>query len=192
MAKELNKMTPEELGILFPIILAEYNPEWPAFYLKEETRIKKSLPSGTLFRISHIGSTAIPGLISKPTIDILLEVSEKTEDQSIIDSFIELGYQFISRPENPAPHMMFVLGYTPKGFRGQAVHVHVRYPGDWHEIRFRDYLQTHPESREEYEKLKQELAVRYRNDRDGYTDAKEEFIRRIHNLAGSSKDQAAR
>jgi len=176
MAKELDKMTPDELGKLFPIILKEYDPEWPVFYKKEEARIKDAFPTEVLIRITHIGSTAIPGLISKSSIDILLEVSKETKNQSIIDCFISLGYHFIPRPENPAPHMMFVLGYTPEGFRGQAVHVHVRYPGDWHEIRFRDYLRAHPESCKEYAKLKQELAVQYRNDRDGYTDAKEEFI----------------
>ena len=176
MVKALDKMTPEELGKLFPIILEPYNPKWPEFYEKEEIRIKTGLPPTSLIRISHIGSTAVPGLISKPTIDILLEIREETEDQKIIKAFNKLGYQFIPRPENPAPHMMFVLGYTPRGFKGQAVHVHVRYPGDWHEIRFRDHLRTYPESREKYGKLKQELSVKFRNDRDGYTDAKGDFI----------------
>lgn len=29
--------------------------------------------------------------------------------------------------------MMFMKGYTPQGFRGQAYHLHVRYAGDWDE-----------------------------------------------------------
>jgi GrpB-like predicted nucleotidyltransferase (UPF0157 family) len=75
--------------------------------------------------------------------------------------------------------MMFVRGYTPEGFRGQAYHVHVRYPGEWSEIRFRDCLIRNKEIAKEYEKLKEKLAVKYRNDREGYTEGKTEFVMRV-------------
>ena len=78
---------------------------------------------------------------------------------------------------------MFVKGYTPEGFKGQAYHIHVRYPGDWDEIYFRDYLRNNAEIRKQYGELKRILAVKYRNDRDGYTDAKTEFVKRISELA---------
>jgi GrpB-like predicted nucleotidyltransferase (UPF0157 family) len=42
--------------------------------------------------------------------------------------------------------MMFMKGYTSKGFEGQVFHVHVRYRGDWDELYFRDYLINHPET----------------------------------------------
>ena len=74
MAKPLDKMTFEELGRLFPIILSAYNPAWPTLYSAEKALIERTVGTNNIVRISHYGSTAIPGIIAKPTIDILLEV----------------------------------------------------------------------------------------------------------------------
>ena len=79
--------------------------------------------------------------------------------------------------------MMFMKGYTPQGFKGQVFHVHVRYNGDWDELYFRDYLLAYPEIADEYGKLKLELKKGYEHDRDGYTHAKTDFIKRITRLA---------
>ena len=57
--------------------------------------------------------------------------------------------------------------------------IHVRYAGDWDELYFRDYLLTHPETTAEYGALKQKLKNNYEHDRDSYTEAKGEFIRKI-------------
>lgn len=56
----------------------------------------------------------------------------------------------------------------------------MRYPGDWDEVYFRDYLIAHPETTAEYAALKSKLKDSFEHDRDGYTDAKGEFIRAIH------------
>jgi phosphoglycolate phosphatase len=79
--------------------------------------------------------------------------------------------------------MMFVRGYTRQGYREQAFHVHVRYTGDWDEYIFRDFLMSHQPSAAEYGRLKHRLAVKFRNDRDGYTEAKTHFIQGIVTLA---------
>lgn len=176
-------MTPEELGQLFPIILANPNPEWSKFFEIEKNNIERTVGSENIIRIEHIGSTAVANLISKPTIDILVEIPEDTDNQQIIDRIKSMGYYFISRPENPAPHMMFARGYTKDGFKGQAFHIHVRYAGDWDELYFRDYLRQHPEIASEYAELKKDLAKEYSNDREGYTDAKTDFIKRIIKIA---------
>lgn len=57
-------------------------------------------------------------------------------------------------------------------------HIHFHRIGDNDEILFRDYLIAHPEVAEEYELLKLLLIPKYKNDRDGYTEAKSEFVRR--------------
>jgi GrpB-like predicted nucleotidyltransferase (UPF0157 family) len=126
--------------------------------------------------------SAIPDIKAKPTIDILLQVSKNSDSDEIIEAFKSLGYQYTEQPENPPPHMMFLKGYTINGFKGQAYHVHVRYKGDWDEIRFRDYLIDHKEIAKEYEALKLELADKYRNDREAYTDSKTEWIQNINKL----------
>jgi GrpB-like predicted nucleotidyltransferase (UPF0157 family) len=70
----------------------------------------------------------------------------------------------------------FNKGYTPEGFAEKVYHLHVRYYGDWDELYFRDYLIEHKEIAQEYAILKAGLLEPYRNNRDGYTDAKREFV----------------
>lgn len=69
-----------------------------------------------------------------------------------------------------------IKGYTPRGFEGQAVHIHVRHYGDWGELYFRDYLILYPKVAREYEILKMGLKDKYMNNRDEYTEAKGRFI----------------
>jgi GrpB-like predicted nucleotidyltransferase (UPF0157 family) len=187
MKMQLDQMTNEELGKLFPIIILESNPDWIKLFQLEKNVIEKVFGKNDIVRIEHIGSTAIPDLKSKPTIDILLEVPESLDNDIIINRLIKLKYQFIPKPENPAPHMMFVKGYTTTGFQGQAYHIHVRYNGDWDEIYFRDYLKQNPSIAKEYGELKMLLAREYGNDRDLYTDKKSDFVRRITEIAHQKK-----
>jgi GrpB-like predicted nucleotidyltransferase (UPF0157 family) len=187
MNNPLDNMTEEELGKLFPIIIAEPDPDWIILFHKERSRISKTLGKKNIIRIEHIGSTAVPGLKAKPTIDILLEVPESINKSWLIDKMVKLDYHYIPKPENPVPHMMFVKGYTPGGYKGQACHIHVRYPGNWDELYFRDYLKAHPETAQEYGELKVKLSRIYKNNRERYTDEKTDFIRRITNLARKEK-----
>jgi GrpB-like predicted nucleotidyltransferase (UPF0157 family) len=66
---------------------------------------------------------------------------------------------------------------------GQAYHVHVRYSGDWDELYFRDYLIQNPQVKKKYEDLKIVLANEYKNDREGYTEKKTDFVKRINEIA---------
>ena len=183
MNNPLQKMTNEELWALFPIILSEHRAEWTKFYEQEKDTIISALGTKNISRINHIGSTSVPGLIAKPTIDILLEIPTDADIPSLTAALISAGYICNTQPNNPAPHLMFMKGYTPQGFRGQAVHLHVRFPGDWNELYFRDYLRSHPETAKSYGKLKQNLQLRYEHDRDAYTEAKTDFIQEATRLA---------
>lgn len=183
MNSKLDLMTGEELGKLFPVIISDPDQSWPELFRLEKTEIGKVLSVQSIIRIEHIGSTAVPGLKAKPTIDILLEIPGTADTGELKNRLAGMGYHFIPKPENPAPHMMFVKGYTENGFEGQAYHVHVRYSGDPDELYFRDYLKLNPGVAREYEELKVRLAAEYKNDRDQYTEAKTEFIKRITEVA---------
>lgn len=180
--KKLEEMSNEELWQLFPIVLCDHNLQWKNEYLSESTHLNQIVGTD-LVRITHIGSTSVPGLIAKPTIDILLEIENETDLHKLKSKIEDSGYIYSAQPNNPPPHMMFMKGYTPQGFRGQAFHLHVRYLGDWNELYFCKYLMTHPEAVEEYGKLKKKLEEKYKHDRDAYTNAKTEFILRITELA---------
>jgi len=175
--QSLSELSNEELWQLFPIILSEYRPEWKERYLAEKNSLESIIGIESITRINHYGSTSVPNLIAKPTIDILLEVKEETDIPRLISAMEQDGYIYSPQPNNPAPHMMFMKGYTSEGFKGQAYHIHVRYPGDWDELYFRDYLCDHPEAAQAYGELKQILQKQFQHDRDAYTSAKTDFIR---------------
>lgn len=187
MKKQLDNMNIEELGKLFPVIISKPDCKWIKLFLKEETKIRKALGKQNVIRIEHIGSTAVANLKAKPTIDILIEVPESVDKELVKEKLKKLDYHYIPKPENPAPHMMFVKGYTLKGFKGQAYHIHVRHSGDWDELYFRDYLRLHPETASEYGELKERLSVEFKNDREEYTHKKTDFIKRITIIARKEK-----
>jgi GrpB-like predicted nucleotidyltransferase (UPF0157 family) len=184
MSKPLHEMSNEELWELFPIVLSQSLPIWKEKYLTERAVLEKTVGRGNIARISHYGSTSVPGLTAKPTIDILLEIADATDLERLKADLLSAGYLFSAQPQDHPPHMMFMKGYTPQGFQGQVFHVHVRYSGDWGELYFKDYLIKYPEVAEEYGRLKVSLKERFKHDRDGYTHAKTDFIKNYTLLAG--------
>ncbi|MCL2153264.1 MAG: protein-L-isoaspartate(D-aspartate) O-methyltransferase [Oscillospiraceae bacterium] len=186
-------ITDEERANLFPIILSEYNPAWPHWYTEEKERLTMLIGMEKIVRIEHIGSTAISGLMAKPTVDILLEVAENTRVDYLIASMPDNEYICLRQQTIPTNDLvLFIKGYTPSGFAKKVFHIHVRYPGDWDEIHFRNYLLAHPEAADIYSILKRKLKEQYEHNRDGYTNAKGEFIqavtRRAKNLAERMDD----
>ena len=179
--KPLSQMTGKERAKLFPIILNEYNPAWPEWYIDEKANLERHIAAENIVRISHYGSTAIPGLLAKPTVDILLEIHETADVEKLIASLPPPEYICLNPPSIPSqpPHLMFLKGYTNTGFAEKVYHIHVRYPGDWDELYFRDYLIAHPETAAEYADLKRKLHQEFEFDRDGYTEAKGTLINEI-------------
>jgi GrpB-like predicted nucleotidyltransferase (UPF0157 family) len=116
LTEPLDKLSPEELGRLFPILLTEHNPVWPSQYVIEKEIILKAVGEINIIRISHYGSTSIPGIIAKPMIDNLLEVIDAIDNESLISSLTDIGYLYEPQPRNPAPHIMFMEGYQ-RGFQ---------------------------------------------------------------------------
>lgn len=173
MRKKVSEMSLEELWQLFPIFLTKHQDDWKEWYLEEETLLKQIFPQ--VDRISHIGSTAISTIWAKPIIDILVEVP-KESDLLYHKGFItENGYICMSQSEN---RISFNKGYTEDGFAERVFHLHLRYFGDNDELYFRDYLMEHPDVANEYSRLKLKLWSEYEHDRDGYTSAKEMFVKK--------------
>ena len=173
MGKKLSEMTLEELWQLFPIVLTEHQENWRKWYLEEEALLKNAIPK--MYRISHIGSTAIPTIWAKPIIDILVEIPKESNLLDYKDLVINNGYICMSQRENG---LSFNKGYTENGFAERVFHLHVRYAGDNNELYFRDYLMEHPDIAQEYEELKLRLWKEYEHNRDGYTNAKTELVKK--------------
>lgn len=173
MGKKLSEMSLEELRQLFPIQLTEHKPCWKDWYAQEEAVLRNILSTCEMERISHIGSTAIESIWAKPIIDILVEVSDSQDFNCLKYILVSSGYICMSQSEN---RMSFNKGYTENGFAEKVFHLHVRRAGDHDELYFRDYLREHPAASKEYEQMKLALWRKYEHDRDGYTNAKTEFV----------------
>ena len=134
--------------------------------------MKKLIPQAE--RISHIGSTAVSSIWEKPIIDILVEVPRECNLLSNKDLLVNSGYICMSQS---ADRISFNKGYTESGFAERVFHLHLRYVGDNDELYFRDYLIEYPDIANEYEKMKLKLWKEYEHNRDGYTNAKTEFVK---------------
>ena len=180
MGKKLSEMSLEELWQLFPIILTEHQDHWKEWYSEEESLLKNILPQ--VEKISHIGSTAISTIWAKPIIDILVEVPNERNLLDYKDLIINNGYICMSQSEKG---LSFNKGYTENGFAERVFHLHLRYVGDNDELYFRDYLIEFPEIAKEYEQLKLSLWGKYEHNRDAYTNAKTEFVKKYTGKAKS-------
>jgi len=151
------------------IEIAEYNPAWPEIYEQEAALLKSTLGKN-LVNIHHIGSTSIPGLCAKPKIDILAEVNSFADIDCL--AMQKLGYEDRG--------IIFHTGrYFPKLV--PKVHLHIFETGNpriEQNLRFRNWLRSHPEDRDAYAQLKRELA-QHHTDGMAFCYAKTNFIKSI-------------
>ena len=187
MKKKLDDMTLEELWQLFPIFLVEHRAEWADRYQEESRSLLNQLPEGLVKRISHVGSTAIPGIWAKNIVDILLEVASKEDLAVLVEILKEKGWRVMFQD---ADQCSLNKGYTEDGFADRVFHLHLRLVGDHDELYFRDYLLDYPEIAKDYEQLKLGLWKQFEHDRKSYTDAKTDFIQRYTQIA--KKDYVGR
>ncbi len=175
MGKELSEMSLEELWELFPISLVPHDDRWERNYDEIEALLKSVSSGYPIERISHIGSTAIAGIWAKDIVDVLVEVSR---DSDIEDTAKAIESSGSIRMSAGADRISFNRGYTKDGFAEKVFHIHLRYLGDNDELYFRDLLNERPEIAKEYEALKLRSWKRFEHDRDAYTEAKTQFIRK--------------
>jgi GrpB-like predicted nucleotidyltransferase (UPF0157 family) len=157
-----------------PVTLAEYDPAWPALFERERRRIVAAL-GATAVRVEHTGSTSVPGLAAKPLIDITLVVPDSADEPAYVPQLEAAGY--VLRIREPGWHEHRLL-------RGPDtdVNVHVFSAGSVEIERmvgFRDWLRTHDDDRELYERTKRELAARTWRHVQHYADAKTAVVEAI-------------
>jgi GrpB-like predicted nucleotidyltransferase (UPF0157 family) len=81
------------------ILIADYDPKWPALFALEDDRIRGLLGERAL-RIEHTGSTSVAGLVAKPIIDVLLVVNDSADEEAYVPDLEAAGYLLrIPEPE---------------------------------------------------------------------------------------------
>lgn len=126
-----------------------YSSKWPDKYAVEAESIRSVLGE-SIKDIQHIGSTAIPGSIAKPIIDIAILV-DSIED---VDFFVEKlsALDYIYKPEMSSVERIFLRKGNPIEY-----HLSVTCPqyGFWkRQLDFRDCLKNNSSLVEEYNALK--------------------------------------
>ena len=162
------------------VIVREYDSRYPALYEEEAASLSRILGE-SLLSIHHIGSTAVPGLKSKPIIDIMASVRSLADVDGKKGELERIGYEYLGE--------FGIKGrrYLRKGGNERTHQVYIFEAGDkgnlMRHLAVRDYLIAHEDVREEYGRLKEALALRFPYDIEGYCDGKEAFVRRMERNA---------
>ena len=161
------------------VIIVDYNPQWPHMYAQEKVRIQDAIGE-YLIDIQHVGSTSIPGLGAKPIIDIMAVVRNVSLVENCIQPLEALDYLYQGEGGIPGRH--FFRKPIDISQAGRTHHLHMVEKGheQWamHQL-FREYMLQHPESVQQYDALKRELALENGSNRAAYTAAKAPFIKSI-------------
>jgi len=190
------------------IEISTHSPYWKLTYLKEEQRILKALKVINIStKMAHIGSTSVPNLSAKPTIDILLGLQKEEDLEACIPVFKKLGYVYISKYNEVMPFRRFFIKikaknplqkWTKKEVRledsmplrqsyARLFHVHVvQQDTNFYarHLAFRNHLRKDIVDMQAYEALKLHLAALDWESENDYGQAKSAFINGIMEKLG--------
>jgi len=174
------------------VLLADYDPDWPAQFERERTAIRGALGDRAL-RVEHVGSTSVPGLAAKPVIDIILVVPDTTDEPAYVPALERAGYRLQIREPEWHQHRVFVKRFDDGDDTNVNLHVYQDgcVQGD-RDLVFRDWLRSNDADRELYERTKRTLAARVWKYLQNYADAKTEVIEDIRSRAGEPAGRCAR
>lgn len=162
------------------IRIVDYDPRWPVVFQREAVEIRATLGEIAV-RIDHVGSTAVPGMASKPIIDINISVRDMEPVDAYRAPLETLGYLFVPVPDSPDLHF-----FGKPVTRPRTHHVHVCEAGSYEErvhLMSRDYLIAHPAEAAHYADVKRAVAGRHPGDRLAYIAAKEPLVLEIRDRA---------
>ena len=136
-----------------PIDVVDADPSWPTHYDHLAKRIRRALGDRVL-ALEHIGSTSVPGLAAKPTIDIDLTVADSSDESAYVPPLEGAGFVLTIREPRWHQHRLMVA-------TSPLANLHVWSPDSPEAIRhvmFRDWLRDHPDDRRRYADAKQAAA----------------------------------
>ena len=165
--------------------LNDFNEMWNEEYKKEEKLLKEVL-GDRIIEIHHVGSTAIKGLKAKPIIDILIAIESLNNIEGIEN--ILKDYDYSNRGHQGVEDRYF-FAKGPEDSRTHYIHFVEKNSNTYYNlVYFKKYLLDHIEYIKEYCDLKQDLALKYPEERSKYTAGKNEFITDIIKKAKEEYD----
>ena len=165
-----------------PVRVLPPDPAWAprgrAFAAEVRALFGERLVSDVL----HVGSTSVPGLPAKPTIDLQAVSDDPAAAVAEVrDAAAEVGWAVVPRELDRRP-WRWLLVRVGAGGRSRLAHLHLMPPGQsrWHEqLLFRDRLRASASLRAQYARVKTRAAKDHPHDREAYGRAKEAFVRGV-------------
>jgi len=159
--------------------VVSYSSAWPVLFEQERAALQAA--AGDAARsIEHIGSTAVPGLSAKPTIDILLVTDSISEFLIRLPRIEALGYDYRAGNTFVGSAGHLFLRKVRDGRRTHHLHVLAAGSAEIDDYRlFRDALRTDVLLALEYERLKLALAAEYPADRTRYVIEKANWVAEV-------------
>jgi GrpB-like predicted nucleotidyltransferase (UPF0157 family) len=169
-AVQVGELTP----LAGPILIVDYDPEWPRLFAREAERVRAALGDRVVL-LEHVGSTSVPGLAAKPLIDMLLVVKDSSNESAYVPDLEAAGYVLRIREPDWYEHRVFKGPDT-------NINLHVFSRG-CEEIErmlgFRDWLRGNTADRELYERTKRTLVGQNWKYVQNYADAKTAVVEEI-------------
>ena len=158
-----------------PIVVREANAAAPEVARRVAELIAARRPGAVA---EHIGSSAVPGLAGKGTVDLLLPTPAE-DIPAVTDDLLALGFQRQAVATAFPPTRPMLQGIIRHGDTSFRVHVHV-VPDTSPEVAalrgFRDALLADPELRDQYEQLKRGIVESGMVDSVAFSKAKHAWI----------------
>jgi GrpB-like predicted nucleotidyltransferase (UPF0157 family) len=166
----------------FAVELRPHTPRWAAMAAEESRRLKDVL-GDELVAVHHIGSTAVPGILAKPVVDLIPVVRDIAGLDSREDAIRAQGYKWFG--EYGLPGRRYCYRKDPAtGRRLFQLHCYQEgWPDIPRHLAFRDYLRAHPNLAKEYEAEKLRAAAIVSDDVNAYNDEKNAWIKRVEREA---------
>ncbi len=167
---------PAVLGLKYGTVelTTDADDSWAREFGSERRRLADAL-STVPYEIEHIGSTAVPGLVAKPILDIAVAIDPSCPLTRAFPMLAALGY--IHRGDAGARGGQVFVRESSALVRTHHLHLVARDDPQWDNyLAFRDYLRADEAARDRYAAVKRELASRFALDRKAYTAAKVEVI----------------
>ena len=167
-----------KIGLKHGIVkIVRHRTEWAILYNTESEKLKYCI-GDIAVDIQQVGSTAVPGLISKPIIDIAIAVTSRSDIAAVVKRLLTIGY--IDRSDQGASGGYLLVKESEPDVRTFHIHVVGKNDVQWRNyINFRDCLRRDANTRKEYAQLKRTLAAKFPTDRESYTGGKKQFIRNV-------------
>jgi GrpB-like predicted nucleotidyltransferase (UPF0157 family) len=159
------------------ITLKPYQTSWKSDYELWIYELSQILELCEHAQFEHMGSTAVPGLLSKPIIDILLGVDRIEHfSQKNIHALEKFGFDYVPILEEESPYRKYFQLLNQEGDHQVHLHIVTKHGNFWHQhLLFRNYLLKHLAAVQAYALIKQQ-ALDNSKTRDNYTAAKTAFI----------------